>query len=90
MGTSSFFLDFGIFSSPHGGTGNKGNSSSAKFFPFSSFLWMTGSHINRWGTTNFNHPTTKQGHPTKRKFEYRSWGLKTPKLQATDMSRLCE
>jgi hypothetical protein len=35
------------------------------FFPFSSFLWMTGSHINRWGTTNLNHPTTKQGHPTK-------------------------
>jgi hypothetical protein len=41
------------------------------------------------GNNKFESPNNKAIRQ-KRKFEYRSWGLKTPKLQATDMSRLCE
>lgn len=85
----TFFWIFGFFSSPHGG--NKGNfSSPISFFSFPPFLRMTGPHIS-WGSNKLESPNNKtRPSNNKRKFEYRSWGLKTPKLQATDMSCLRE
>ena len=60
------------------------------FFSFPPFLRMTGPHIS-WGSNKLESPNNKtRPSNNKRKFEYRSWGLKTPKLQATDMSCLRE